>query len=337
MHAISRVSTVSKPPTTISNARAQTIRLDGGIIAIDTEYARPLQDASHLVVDSGRAAFVDTGTNYSVPLLLDALSEENLDVGDVDYVFLTHVHLDHAGGAGALMQALPNARCVIHPRGAPHMIDPTRLMAATEAVYGAAETRAMYGELQPIDEQRCVITGDEQWHVLGGRELQTLYTEGHALHHYSLNDPASRGVFTGDSFGVSYRELDTAAGEFIFPTTTPTQFDPVAAHEAIDRIMGCDPEQLYLTHYSRVRDLSRLAADMHSDIDAFAAIAMAEIDSDDPFPAIRDAMWERVTTRLRNHGWDGDEEAMHSILDVDIVLNSKGLVSWLQRLNKKRH
>lgn len=316
-------------------ARAITTRLDGGIVAIDTEYVRPMQDASHLIVDSGRAAFVDTGTNDSVPLLLDALRQQNLDVGDVDFVFLTHVHLDHAGGAGLLMQALPNARCVIHPRGAPHMIDPSRLMAGTEAVYGVEETQAMYGRLVPVDERRVVLADDAGWHSLGGRTLQTLFTEGHALHHYSLNDPASRGVFTGDSFGVSYRDLDTAAGEFIFPTTTPTQFDPDAAHVSIDRIMGCEPLQLYLTHYSRVGNLSRLASEMHADIDHFSELAMAQIDYDNPLPAIQAAMWERVSTRLREHGFSGDEEAMHSVLDIDIVLNSKGLVSWLQRLKKK--
>ncbi len=316
-------------------ARATTTRLDGGIVAIDTEYMRRMQDASHLIVDSGRAAFVDTGTNDSVALLVDALRQENLDVGDVDFVFLTHVHLDHAGGAGKLMQALPNARCVIHPRGAPHMIDPSRLMAGTEAVYGVEETQAMYGRLQPIDERRVELAADAAWYTLGSRQLQTLHTEGHALHHYSLNDPASRGVFTGDSFGVSYRELDTASGEFIFPTTTPTQFDPLAAHHSIDRIMGCEPLQLYLTHYSRIGNLPRLASDMHADIDCFAELAMAQIDNDEPFPPIHAAMWEHLSARLRAHGWRGDEMAMHSVLDVDIVLNSKGLVSWLQRLKKK--
>lgn len=315
---------------------ARITTLDHGISAVDTDYVRPLLDASHLVVEQGRAAFVDTGTNHSVPLLLDALTRQDLDPGDVDYVFLTHVHLDHAGGAGQLMQALPNARAIVHPRGARHMIDPAKLIKGAMAVYGESDYHAMYGDILPIDESRVVEANDNDAYTLNGREFRAFHTEGHARHHYCLHDPQAAGVFTGDSFGVSYRELDTAAGEFIFPTTTPTQFDPVAAHEAIDRIMGCDPEQLYLTHYSRIRDLSRLAADMHSDIDAFAAIAMAEIDSADPFPAIRDAMWEHVTRRLREHGWDGDEEAMHSILDVDIVLNSKGLVSWLQRLNKKR-
>lgn len=316
--------------------RAQTTQLNDGITAVDTEYARPLQDASHLIVEGGRAAFVDTGPNDSVPLLIDALHQQDLDVGDVDYVFLTHIHLDHAGGAGLLMQELPNARCVIHPRGAGHMIDPTKLIAGTEAVYGVEETRAMYGVIQPMEEARCIIADDEQWFDFNGRRLQTLYTEGHALHHYSLNDPASRGVFTGDSFGVSYRELDTAAGAFIFPTSTPTQFDPVAAHESVDLIMGCNPEQIYLTHYSRVRDLERLAADMHTGIDAYAEMALENRDADDAYTAIAVAMADYLSTRLRAHGYQGDDEAMHAILEIDIVLNSKGLVSWLQRLKKQR-
>ena len=239
-------------------------KLDDGIVAIDTEFMRPIQDASHLIIEGGRAAFVDTGTNDSVPLLIDALRQQDLDVADVDFVFLTHVHLDHAGGAGLLMQALPNARCVIHPRGVRHMVDPAKLIAGTAAVYGVERTHDLYGVIQPIDESRVMVPNDEQWIELNGRKLQVLFTEGHARHHYCLLDPASRGVFTGDSFGVSYRELDTAAGEFIFPTSTPASFDPVEAHKSVDRIMACNPERLYLTHFRRVTELGRLASDIHA-------------------------------------------------------------------------
>ncbi len=315
--------------------RAQTTQLDDGIVAIDTEYARPLQDASHLIIENGRGAFVDTGTNDSVPLLIDALHQQDLDAGDVDYVFLTHIHLDHAGGAGLLMQKLPNARCIIHPRGAGHMVDPKRLIAGTEAVYGVDETRAMYGVLQPIEESRCVVADDQQWFELGGRKMQTLYTEGHALHHYCIHDPLSRGVFTGDSFGVSYRELDTAAGAFIFPASTPTHFDPLAAHAAVDRIMGCDPERLYLTHYSRVENLERLAADMHVCLDAYAEMAQANKDVENPLEAIQLAMRNFLTSRVREHGYAGDDETLQAILEIDIVLNAKGLISWLRRLKKQ--
>ena len=306
-------------------------KLDDGIVAIDTEFMRPIQDASHLIIEGGRAAFVDTGTNDSVPLLIDALRQQDLDVADVDFVFLTHVHLDHAGGAGLLMQALPNARCVIHPRGVRHMVDPARLIAGTEAVYGVERTHDLYGVIQPIDESRIVVPNDEQWIELNGRTMQVLFTEGHARHHYCLRDPASRGVFTGDSFGVSYRELDTVAGEFIFPTSTPASFDPAEAHKSIDRIMGCNPERLYLTHYSRVTDLARLAADMHAGIDAYVEIALAQRDNDDLLPAMQSAMYDYLSARLIAHGYKGDDSAMRSVLEIDVMLNAQGLVSWLQR------
>jgi len=315
--------------------RAQLTRLNDGIVAIDTEYVRPILDASHLIVEEGRGAFVDTGTNDSVPLLLDALQQRGLDAAAVDFVFLTHIHLDHAGGAGLLMQQLPNAQCVLHPRGAPHMVDPTRLIAGTIGVYGEEKMREMYGEIVPIDESRVVVAEDEAWFDFNGRRMQTLHTEGHARHHYVLNDPTSRGVFTGDSFGISYRELDTAKGEFIYPTTTPASFDPAEAHKAVDRIMSCEPQQLYLTHYSRVRDLERLAADMHTGIDAFVALALDNKDAPNRGAAIETAMYDYLSGRLQEHGFNGDPDTLWSVLEMDIVLNSQGLISWLERLEKQ--
>jgi glyoxylase-like metal-dependent hydrolase (beta-lactamase superfamily II) len=315
----------------MSGQHAQTTILNDGIVAIDTEYARPLQDASHLIVEGGRAAFVDTGVNSSVPLLIEALAQQNLDVGEVDLVFLTHVHLDHAGGAGLLMQHLPNASCVIHRYGAPHMIDPAKLIAGTEAVYGEERTRSMYGSIEPIDAGRVLIPEDGQWLALNGRALQAIHTEGHARHHYVLNDPQSKGVFTGDSFGVSYRELDTAKGEFIIPTSTPVQFDPVAAHKAVDRIMACEPEQVYLTHYSRVRNLDRLATDMHKGIDAYVAMAREHQGDENRPEALRTSMFEYFVAGLEDHGYSGDRERMHSILDIDAELNAQGLEVWLDR------
>ena len=315
---------------------AQITTLDDGIFAVDTEYLRPLQDASHLIVEDGRGGFVDTGNNDSVPLLLDALHQQDLDAADVDFVFLTHIHLDHAGGAGLLMQRLPNARCVIHPRGAPHMISPEKLIKGTEAVYGVARTRELYGEIRPIDEQRVVVAEDGQWVDFCGREMQTLFTEGHARHHYCLNDPASRGVFTGDNFGISYRELDTARGEFIYPTSTPASFDPREAHKSVDRIMACNPEQVYLTHYSRVRDLDRLAGDMHAGIDAYEQMALDCRSADDRDDALRAAMYEYLSTRIIEHGFKGDRDALRSIVQVDVTLNAAGLMAWLDRLEKRR-
>jgi len=315
----------------MTERQAQITMLNDGIFAVDTEYARSLQDASHLIVEGGRAAFVDTGVNSSVPLLLDALAQRNLDVGDVDFVILTHVHLDHAGGAGALMQQLPNARCVVHRYGAPHMIDPARLVAGTQAVYGIEQTAATYGTIVPVDERRVVIPDDEQWFELNGRPLQTINTEGHARHHHVLHDPQSKGVFTGDSFGVSYRELDTAQGEIVFPTSTPVQFDPEQAHLSVDRIMACEPEQLYLTHYSRVRNLDRLATQMHAGLDAYVSMAKKHAQDDDLAAALRESMFGYYERRLADHGYVGDRDAMWSVLGIDVELNAQGLEVWLSK------
>jgi len=308
---------------------AGTTALEHGITAIDTDYIRPLLDASHLVVEQGRAAYVDTGTNHSVPMLLEALARLNLDVADVEYVFLTHVHLDHAGGAGLLMQSLPNATAVVHPRGAPHMIDPGKLIKGSIAVYGEERYRRIYGTLVPIPETRVAIAADGDEFSLAGRRFRIMHTEGHARHHYCLEDPASDGVFTGDSFGISYREFDTADGEFIFPTTTPIHFDPVEAHRAIDRIMSVGPERLYLTHYSVVTSLPRLADDMHRRIDDFVALSEAHAQAPGRTAAMHAGMHAYFRDRLRAHGCTMSDAAIADMLQMDVELNTMGLEYWL--------
>jgi len=316
----------------VNEQAAHITELEYGISAIDADYVRPLFDAIHLIVQDGRAAFVDTGTNHSVPLMLDALDRKDIGPEEVDYVFLTHVHLDHAGGAGALMQHLPNAKAVIHPRGAAHMVDPVKLIAGAQAVYGRDRCQELYGEPVPIDESRVVVAADEQVVDFRGRSMQCIFTEGHARHHYCLADPASRGVFTGDSFGVSYRELDTEKGEFIFPTTTPIHFDPPEAHKAIDRIMALQPDVLYLTHYSRVTDLDRLADDMHLRLDDFVAIADQRATDNNRTVAMRKTIFEYFVEQLDAHGFRADEERFHAILDKDVELNTMGIEYWLDHV-----
>src|ERR1019366_4995105 len=201
-------------------------RVAEGIIAIDTEFVRPRMDASHLIVEDGHAAFVDTGTFFSVPNLLGALAAQDLDVDAVDYILLTHVHLDHAGGVGRLAAALPRARVLVHPRGVSHIVDPSILAAATQAVYGEARFAQEYGQVTGVPAERIDGVEDGRRIRMGRRTLEVVYTPGHALHHLCIVDRDTAEVFTGDAFGVSYRELDTAAGEFIFPTNSPSHFDP---------------------------------------------------------------------------------------------------------------
>lgn len=313
----------------LSKQLSRTTFLGDGITAIDTDHIRPLFDASHLILENDRAAFVDTGANSSVPLLLHALERQNIDVSAVDYVFLTHVHLDHAGGAGLLLESLPNARAVLHPRGAPHIIDPTKLIKGAQAVYGEARFRKNYGDIVPLAKERVLVVEDNQEVSLAGRKFRCLFTEGHARHHYCLSDPQSKAVFTGDSFGLSYRELDTANGEFIYPTTTPVHFDPPEAHKSIDRIMREKPQQLFLTHYSRVSELPRLAEDMHQRIDDLVDIARHHADAQDRTTKMHEAMFDYLLQALRAHAYSGDEARAHAILDIDIELNTMGLEFWL--------
>ncbi len=301
------------------------------IIAIDAHYIRPKLAAVHLIVENGRAAFVDTGANRSVPFVLDALKQHGLSPSTVDYVFLTHVHLDHAGGAGTLMQALPNAKCVLHPRGARHMIDPTKLVAASKEVYGERRFNSLYGDLVPIPADRVIVVEDGDRLNLSGREFEFIHTPGHANHHYCIVDKVGSVIFSGDTFGMSYRELDTENGAFIMPITTPSQFDPEAAHKSIDRLMSYQPRAIYVTHYSRVEGLTKLAADMHEQIDGYVSIAKKHAASSHRTQLMIADLTNFIFERLDRHGVSKDEAFRHELLDGDIKLNVQGLDVWLQQ------
>ncbi len=305
-------------------------RYEHGISAVDTEYVRPGLAAAHIVVQSGRAAFIDVGTTHSVPYLLAALDELGVPRTAVDYVILTHVHLDHAGGAGHLIRALPNAKAVLHPRGAPHLIDPGKLIAGSRAVYGDEFDR-LYGDIAPIAADHVIVTKDGDHVDLAGRRLELIHTPGHALHHQCVVDAASQGVFTGDTFGLSYRDFDTARGAFIVPTTTPTQFDPEQLIASIDRIAGYRPEAVYLMHYSRVTGIPRLAAELKSQVREFVQIATRNAGAPDPKAAMTRDVRQLWIGLLRQHGCTLSEARIDDLLAGDLELNVQGLVAWLER------
>ncbi|MGH8200691.1 MAG: MBL fold metallo-hydrolase [Steroidobacteraceae bacterium] len=302
-----------------------------GITAVDTEYVRPGHAAAHIVQHGGRAAFVDVGTNDSVPYLLAALEALGIARESVDYLLLTHVHLDHAGGAGRLMRELPNAIAVLHPRGAPHMIDPARLIAGSRAVYGEEPFRRLYGDIVAIPAQRVRVTRDGDMLSLAGRQLEILHTPGHALHHQVFVDREHACAFTGDTFGISYRELDSPRGAFIIPTTTPTQFDPEQLIASVDRLLSYSPTAMYLMHFSRVTDVPRLGESLKGQIRELTRIAMQSIDASDRAAAIRDGMgelWQELATR---HGCRLAPEHLLTLLEGDLELNTQGLLVWLER------
>ena len=303
-----------------------------GIHAIDTHYVREHVDASHLIVRDGRAAFVDCGANSSVPHLLAALGTLGVAREAVDYLLLTHIHLDHAGGAGALLRELPGATVVVHPRGEGHLSDPSKLEAATRATYGDAVYDTLYGKLIPVPTVRIHAAEDGEIITLGGSRLHCLHTPGHALHHIAYHVEDANVVFTGDIFGISYRVFDNPAGEpFIFPTTTPTQFDPDQMHASIERISALQPEAVYLTHYSRVGNVAHLASVLHREVDRFVEISEPLFDTEDAPARIRHALREHLTQRLAEHGTQLDAKQRETWLEMDVKLNADGLVAWDRR------
>jgi len=302
-----------------------------GIHIIDTGFVRPRFDAAYLVVENGRGAFIDCGTNHSVPRMLAALEEADISAAEVDWLILTHVHLDHAGGAGELIARLPNARALVHPRGARHMIDPSKLWAGASAVYGEAVMEREYGRLRPIPAERVVEADDGHEVDLAGRILRAIHTPGHAKHHIAIHDSRANVCFTGDVFGLSYREFDTANGPFVLPTTSPVQFDPDELHASIERLVALKPAAMYLTHYSRVEDIARLAADLHEQIDAMVNLALAARGNADRHHALVDGLTALYAERARKHGWDGGRAALQQLLQMDIELNAQGLEVWLDR------
>ncbi|HRE16427.1 MAG TPA: MBL fold metallo-hydrolase, partial [Rhodocyclaceae bacterium] len=159
-----------------------------GIYAFDAGYVRPILAAIHMVVEQGRVAFIDTGSNDSLPNAMAALERLGLDADAVDYVVLTHIHLDHAGGAGTMMQAFPHARLIVHPRGARHMAEPGKLVAGVTAVYGAEYVQRVYGEILPVPAERIVEAGEGFEFSLAGRQFLCLDTPGHARHHICIVD-----------------------------------------------------------------------------------------------------------------------------------------------------
>ena len=209
--------------------------LGDGILCIDTGLYRHGLAACYLIRERERLALVDTGTAHTVPRLLELIAARGLSPEQVKYVIPTHVHLDHAGGAGALMAACPNARLVIHPKGVTHMIDPAKLTAGASAVYGEEAFARDFGELIPIEGERVIPATDGMELDLAGRSLTFIDTPGHANHHGCLFDTRGRGFFTGDTFGISYRELDTENGPFLFAPTTPVAFDPEAWLESVKK------------------------------------------------------------------------------------------------------
>ena len=305
--------------------------LGHGITCIDTELQRPGLASCYLLVSGEEAAFIDCGTDNSVPYLLETLRRKKLSVEQVRYIIPTHVHLDHAGGAGGLMAHCPAAQLVVHPRGARHMIDPSQLQQAALAVYGKTAFERLFGRLLPIAAERVITTEDNMEFDFNSRSLLVLDTAGHARHHNCFYDAQSEGIFSGDTFGVSYPELNLGRNRFIFPPTTPTQFDPASWFLSIERLMALGPKRMYLTHYGCHEEPEYLARELRYNIAEYVDIAEEYAEQDDRQERIANALLQQARNFLLDQQCGLDTAALDELLVMDMRLNAQGLDYWLSK------
>lgn len=301
--------------------------LGQGVYHLDAHYIQPGVASLYCVVHNQQVAIIETGTAHSLPYVQQLLADLSLSADQVKYVVPTHVHLDHAGGAGVMMREFKQAQLVIHPRGARHMIDPARLIAATREVYGDQVFEELYGEIPPIQSSRVISAEHLSSFKLDDREFIIIDTPGHAYHHFCVVDQSSQGIFTGDSFGLSYPELLLNGNRFIIPTTTPSQFDPPALHQSIDLMMSYHPQRMYLTHFNMLADPAALVDDYHRLLDEYVRITESVKPlSEDRVPVLMSAMED-----LYMREFELDAETVKKKLAMDVRLNSQGLAIWYQR------
>jgi glyoxylase-like metal-dependent hydrolase (beta-lactamase superfamily II) len=303
---------------------------------IDSHYFdQPGVAAVYLLREGKRAAFVDNNTAHAMPRLLAALAEEDLSPEDVEYLVVTHVHLDHAGGTSALAAACPRATVLCHPRAARHLVDPSKLVRSARLVYGAETFERLYGHIGPIPESRVRVVEDGEVIDLGPeagagsptRPLRFLHTRGHANHHMCMLDERERDIYTGDSFGLRYPSLQRA-GLFIFPSTSPTDFDPVEARRSIERIVASGAQRAYPTHYGAVTDLAEASSQLLRLVDGAESILEHAMGTALEGRALEEAcrvevdeLFDEAVARRGLLLSDGDRR----FLEIDLSLNAQGI------------
>lgn len=309
------------------------------VTTIDCNYVMPNVAAAYLLHCGDKACFIDNNTSYAVPSMMTALARAGYEPAQVAYIIITHVHLDHAGGTGLLLEQCPNAKVVAHPRAAPHVIDPSRLIKSAQAVYGEENFARLYGSILPVPKEKVLVPGDAETLQVGDTELTFLYTRGHANHHFVILDKKSESVFTGDSFGIAYPMLQGGAYPFLFPSTSPTDFDADEARISYKKILDCGARQAYPTHFGVWKDIPLGYEMLMQYMDHAGAIfrelvTKPQSSAEAEYQSAFDAYKRLFDTELARRGLklDAGEEKM---LGLDIDLNAQGLVFAARRVRQK--
>ena len=299
-----------------------------GITRIDAGYLKPGVVCFYLLEADGACAIVETGTQYSMASLEELLVRRDIAPEQVRYVIPTHVHLDHAGGAGLMMSRFPNAMLLAHPRGARHLADPSRLVEASRMVYGEDAFAKLYGDILPVAAERILEVDDGDCIEFGGRRLLLRHTPGHADHHFCVWDEASCGWFSGDVFGISYAWFRTPGGDFTMPANTPSQFRPDQLQTSIELLGAQNPDRIYLTHYGELSYSHEKQQALLEQIGDYQQIAR---DKSGDVKAIEEAIMDYSLQRVEAINSGVDMTSLREHIRHDAHLNAQGLAVWLGR------
>jgi glyoxylase-like metal-dependent hydrolase (beta-lactamase superfamily II) len=303
---------------------------------IDGHYVREGLACCYLMLEKNKGTIIETNTNYSVPYILEEIKNSHLKPEDIEYIIITHVHLDHAGGAGSLMQICKNATLLAHPKAAKHVINPQRLIQSSIQVYGEENFKKLYGEIIPVPEERVRIMEDGEEINWGERVLKFIYTRGHANHHFVIYDSKTNGVFTGDSFGLAYPILQEN-GLFIIPTTSPTDFDPVEAKISIDKILNTNCNKVFLTHFGMVQELenakNQLIEGINFSEDLMYWCLKNQESEEKKYHYVKEQLLEYYKLKMKKLKIKETKERWE-MLNLDAELNTMGIIYSAKRLEK---
>ena len=310
--------------------------MSDSIITIDCHYGGEGYACAYLIVENGRVAFVDTNTVHAMPYLMAALDSASIGCDAVDYVIVTHIHLDHAGGAAPLMKACPNATLLCHPRAKRYLANPARLVAAVKQVYGNEVFERLYGTIEPIDDARIHAVDDDERIQFGGRTWRFLHTLGHATHHICIHDSASNGVFTGDSFGLYYEWMTRdPMRPFVMCLSTPTEFDAAESRKTVERLLALNADSAYVGHFGKLPNMRAAAPILLNSIEAFERIerdaAKTRLEGDDLLRFCRERV-EVVASSIFQECGVEPELRRKVRIDGDVLINARGLAHNARRL-----
>ncbi|MFP6585068.1 MAG: MBL fold metallo-hydrolase, partial [Candidatus Hydrogenedentota bacterium] len=293
--------------------------------------------AAYLVKDGDEAAFVDNITRFSTPYLMKTLDKQRLSPEQVRYIIVTHVHLDHSGGTAELLKHCPNATILCHPKAAPHIVDPTKLIAGAKDVYGD-EFDEIYGEIEPVDETRVTIMQDEESAELGNRSLTFYDTTGHARHHHSILDSHTNMMYSGDAFGLCYQTLQHGDRQYMNYVCAPPTFEPQAAIESVEKILATNPDHIGVTHFGMVHDIEQGAEQVIRSIRDFEALAKEA--SETPFEGVTlldyctNGCLNIIQDELRWSGLDPQDEQTMKWATNELNVTAQGVGILAQRMRK---